>query len=535
MTGAPPGLPERFDRYRIEALVGQGGMGRVYRAYDTRLRRTVALKVLREDRTQAPAAALLREARAAAALKHRNIVALYDAGEVDGTPFLTMEWIEGSSLRAKVGDPRVPMGERLRWLAEIAAALSAAHATGLVHRDIKPENVIVGADGVARVLDFGLAQAAGDETSVTTRDAAAPEGRPIACTPRYAAPEQLAGAPLTAAADQYAWGVVAYELCAGVHPAAVARGASNDALARGGLTPPGDINAEVPAAVSALIVKALDERPPARHADMNAIVAALSAVARASSPVLPGATESAGRGLGGEEATAREVPLRAAQDDEETVSTEGSPARIERAAPSPARRGTRIAVMAAVSMLLVGIGSAVTLALVRGREVPHEDADAGATAAPSARAAVPAPIAANAGGGNSASPVMSASVSAAPAADTAGAPTSSVPTAASMTASPRATSVPTAIHASNGGACPAGLQVNLNGVCRKACAAPADCSESGVCIRGVCADCSSGSYRGPRNACFDVCGAGGSCAGKAWPGSVCTTWGARRLCIPPGF
>src|SRR5512146_1593674 len=134
-----PGEP--FGRYRIEDLLGEGGMGQVYRATDERLRRQVALKVISAALLDAGAAErLLREARAAAAIDHPNAVAIFDVGEVDGIPFLAMELVVGSTLRRHVGGS-APLAERLQWLLAIARALAAAHKRGLVHRDIKPENV----------------------------------------------------------------------------------------------------------------------------------------------------------------------------------------------------------------------------------------------------------------------------------------------------------------------------------------------------------------------------------------------------------
>src|SRR5437870_2676341 len=132
---------DQFDRYVIGALLGRGGMGEVYRAQDTRLQRAVALKILRGEEggtdgrlSTEGAARLLREARAAAAMDHPNAVAIFDVGECDGTPFLAMEFINGKTLRAYIGDKALPLERRIRWLIDMARALGAAHKRGLVHR-----------------------------------------------------------------------------------------------------------------------------------------------------------------------------------------------------------------------------------------------------------------------------------------------------------------------------------------------------------------------------------------------------------------
>jgi serine/threonine-protein kinase len=173
---------DRIERYVIEALLGAGGMGEVYRARDERLQRSVALKILRAESPDKPGtgptggeARMLREARAAAALEHPNVVAVYDVGQVEsredlrGTTYLAMELIRGVPLRAYVRDTSVPIYKRVRWLREIAEALAVAHAAGLVHRDIKPENVMVRDDGRVKVLDFGIAKrAAGAPVTATS-------------------------------------------------------------------------------------------------------------------------------------------------------------------------------------------------------------------------------------------------------------------------------------------------------------------------------------------------------------------------------
>jgi protein kinase-like protein len=220
---------ERFDRYVIEALLGRGGMGEVYRAYDERLRRRVALKLLHAGGDPAGPGAMLREARAAAALHHPNAVAVYDVAEADGRAYLTMELLQGRPLRALINAEGVPNGARLRWLRQVAAVLAEAHRLGIVHRDVKPENIFVCDDGVLKLLDFGIARVAQAEGPPTLGRPAAPGlGRPAAParwgqsdfvgTPLYMAPEHRLGGRADARSDQYAWGLVAFELFTGMYP-----------------------------------------------------------------------------------------------------------------------------------------------------------------------------------------------------------------------------------------------------------------------------------------------------------------------------
>lgn len=218
-SSSPISPGSSVDRYTIEALIGRGGMGEVYRAVDTRLRRKVALKVLRTDDSRNPdgVARLFREARAAAALSHPNTVAIHDLGESDDLFYIVMELVSGQPLLAYVGDERVSLARRLKWLTEIARALATAHKAGVIHRDVKPSNVMISEDDVAKVLDFGLAKPlpkAGEPESFGFKTAA---GRVLG-TVRYMAPEQMIGNDADGRSDQYALGMTAFELIAGKYP-----------------------------------------------------------------------------------------------------------------------------------------------------------------------------------------------------------------------------------------------------------------------------------------------------------------------------
>src|SRR5262245_1677341 len=172
----PSLLGENFRHYRIVSLLGKGGMGEVYRAEDTRLRREVAIKVLHADLDK-DADRLRRfeqEARAASALNHPNIITIYEIGEVEGTRYIVTEYVAGQTLRQHLTRaPRQQMEskEAVEKALQIAAALAAAHESGITHRDIKPENVMVRPDGLVKVLDFGLAKLTEPQVNVLNTDA----------------------------------------------------------------------------------------------------------------------------------------------------------------------------------------------------------------------------------------------------------------------------------------------------------------------------------------------------------------------------
>src|SRR5712691_7593761 len=147
-------------RYEIRSQIGVGGMGEVYLAEDTKLERTVALKILPADvaSDQERMRRFVQEAKAAAALNHPNIAHIYDIGEVDGTNFMTMEFIDGDTLSAKIHRDKAGLRKLLEYLTQVARGLAKAHAAGIVHRDLKPDNIMITGDGFAKILDFGLAK-----------------------------------------------------------------------------------------------------------------------------------------------------------------------------------------------------------------------------------------------------------------------------------------------------------------------------------------------------------------------------------------
>jgi serine/threonine-protein kinase len=216
------------NRYRIESVVGSGGMGIVYRAFDRELRETVAVKLLRQDVVAADPLAserLKEEIRLARRITHRNVVRTHDLGESDGVPFITMEYVEGASLATVIRvRGSLPAPAILSLARQLMRALSAAHEQRVVHGDIKPQNLLIGPNGVLKVTDFGVARVLRTSTRAPespTADALHVAGHvsgAIVGTPEYLAPESLIGGPATIASDLYAAGVVLHECVVGATP-----------------------------------------------------------------------------------------------------------------------------------------------------------------------------------------------------------------------------------------------------------------------------------------------------------------------------
>ncbi|SFF35550.1 Serine/threonine protein kinase, partial [Nannocystis exedens] len=273
-----PAEPVQLGRYRLLGRLGQGGMSVVFRAQDPQLRREVAVKLLHSPRGQPDPeqlARLRREAQALGRLSHPNVVQVFEIGEADGQSFVVMEFVRGTTLREWLHERPRALGEVVEMVSQAGRGLAAAHAAGIIHRDFKPENVLVGEDGRARVVDFGLARAnpgAPAETSTGGLDAPLTKSGTVLGTPAFMAPEQLRDpGRADARADQFSFCVMAYEALHGERPfedlAAVSAGRVRP-------PPPGTA---VPAPLREALLRGLRTDPTERWPTMDALLAALAA------------------------------------------------------------------------------------------------------------------------------------------------------------------------------------------------------------------------------------------------------------------
>jgi len=271
--------PTSIGGYTIVRLLGQGAVGRVYLARDEKLNRDVAIKVLQPAKARDPVAKqrFLRESRAAAAIEHPHVMAVYQVGEEQGLPYIVMQRLVGRTLKqARQAEGRLPLAEVLRIGRETAEGLAAAHRQGLVHRDIKPDNIFLQEPcGQVRIIDFGLARTGMDDDADVTLAGS------IVGTPAYMSPERIEGRELDVQSDLFGLGVMLYEMLAGRLPfegnsivsmlAAISRGNPPDLRS---LVP------EVPEPLARLVMRLLAHDKANRPADAATVAAELSAIER---------------------------------------------------------------------------------------------------------------------------------------------------------------------------------------------------------------------------------------------------------------
>jgi TolB-like protein/Tfp pilus assembly protein PilF len=265
----------RLGPYKIEAPIGAGGMGEVYRATDTRLNRDVAVKILSSRLTAEPGAKqrFEREAHTASALNDPHICTIYDVGEHDGRQFLVMELLEGQTLKQYMDGQGLAVEQVLKLGMQIAAALQTAHGKGIIHRDVKPANIFVTEGGEIKVLDFGLAKLLPPTDQDATHSLTLTEPQAVLGTLPYMAPEQLRGEKTDARTDIWGVGAVLYEMATSQRPFREELSTRlTDAILHQPLTPPRALNGAIPTELERIILKCLDKDPENRFQSATELV-----------------------------------------------------------------------------------------------------------------------------------------------------------------------------------------------------------------------------------------------------------------------
>ena len=269
----------RFGPYRIAALLGRGGMGDVYLARDVRVGQYVALKLLPDTLRHHPErlARFEREGRAAAALSHPHICAVHELGSVEGQPYIAMEYVQGEPLDVRVGRGPLPIASVIDIAAQIAAALTEAHAKRIVHRDLKCANVILTPTQQIKIIDFGIAKRLGAGNGSRPATVVTAYGMLIG-TAAYMSPEQASGAAIDHRSDLFSFGVILYELITGRQPF---RGRTYGGVIEQILrtAPPPlvrDDEVDVPGALAAIVTRLLEKQPAARFQSADDVAAAIA-------------------------------------------------------------------------------------------------------------------------------------------------------------------------------------------------------------------------------------------------------------------
>jgi len=271
--------PEKIGRYEIKSELGRGGMATVYKAYDPRFEREVALKVLPREMMHDPSFRIRfeREAKTIASLEHPAIVPVYDVGEEDEQPYFVMRHMTGGSLADKIEKGPVSLREAARLMDRLGPALDQAHSKGIIHRDLKPGNILFDPAGEPYISDFGIAKIAQSQSTTVT-------GGAIIGTPAYMSPEQAQGETIDGRSDIYALGVILYEILAGTQPY---QATTPMAVVVKHITDPIphilDTNPSLPSGIESIIEKAMAKNPDQRFSTAGEFSAALSALARGES------------------------------------------------------------------------------------------------------------------------------------------------------------------------------------------------------------------------------------------------------------
>ncbi len=391
----------KLGRYVLSRKIGAGGMAEVWEAFDEGLHRSVAVKVVRDEIAGEAEfrERFIREARLAAQLEHPRILPIYDFGTEGGVTYLVMPLLPGGSLKERISGP-MPADEAVEALAAIAAALDHAHGRGVLHRDVKPSNVLVDASGSLLLADFGLAKNTAVSSELTVAGM-------VVGTPAYMAPEQAVGRPVDARADQYALGIVAFELLTGRTPfRSESPFAVLDKHLREAPPPPSSFVPDLPPEVDAVLAKALSKQPQERFGTCRQMVEALAAALGTSMPLRPSTAVRAAR-----------PPDQTWVADSAATLPPGTPPTFRpahRTLPAPptavtARRRPRsgpstnavVVAVVVVALLFIGVASGVGWMLLGLKRTPAEPPAGGMvlpTPAPVGAVPTPFPEAAGAGG-----------------------------------------------------------------------------------------------------------------------------------------
>jgi tetratricopeptide (TPR) repeat protein len=286
-------IPEKIGRYEIIDEIGRGGMGVVYKARDPNIGRLVALKVIKsafgadDESSEELKKRFQREVRAAGIIQHPNIVAVYDADEDQGVPYLTMEYVKGVTVDTIIVPGRpLPLEQTHSIMEQVTGGLTYAHEKGIIHRDIKPANLILAEDGTVKITDFGIAKFVNTELT---------QGKPLMGSPNYMNPEQLTGGPVDARSDVFSLGVVLYEFLTGHKPFMGENPSSvGYQIVKNNPTAPSRLNPSLPPAYDRVVKKALAKDPDRRYASAQELAKDLSGLA----PSPEQRAGGAGNGLG---------------------------------------------------------------------------------------------------------------------------------------------------------------------------------------------------------------------------------------------
>jgi serine/threonine-protein kinase len=366
-------LPESIGRFKIQEVLGRGGMGEVYKAFDPTLQRTVAVKTVRPDIDRPEYLdRMMREAQACARLSHPNIVTVYEAGQVEGVVFIAMEYLQGRNLAAVLDAKTLSFEEKIRILAKVLEALQHAHALDVVHRDIKPSNNHLCPDGTIKLIDFGLARVLQAETRTASGN--------VLGTPHYSSPEQLKGEQVDRRTDIYSTGVMAYEMLSGRRP----------------FEPDND-------SISSVILKVIQQPPAPMATDMSRLLPEIESIVSKAMAKLPDdrfqSADAMRQALLNFLETSRGQITAIESRDTATVIVpppqsipEASLSSAAAAEAAPARRGSWLwGGAAAAAMVIVAV---LIAAANRQMEAPPATDAAATVATPAAATApvVPAPV-----------------------------------------------------------------------------------------------------------------------------------------------